>query len=130
MVLGILVCLFCFLLEDKMTIPSQPLSLSGKLSQWIIAGGLVVFFWVTGLLHLAELESKYHDSPLFQDLGVTWFGTGVLTILIVLGLAIINLGMWARKAHRWHTHLTKVAKMEKQNHTMRHLLAVHGIRFS
>ncbi len=111
-------------------IPSQPLSLTGKLGQWTITVALVVFLWISGICRLAQLEAKYHDTPLFEDLGTTWYTTGLLTILIISGYFIIAFGVWVHRYRRWQNHIERVRKLERQNRALRTLCRAHGIGIS
>ena len=102
--------------------PAEPLSLFRKLFQFGITGLIVLFFWFSGITHLAKLEYKYHDSELFEDLGITWFGTGCLTIIIIGGLMVISFASWTYRRHKWSMYVREVAVLRRENDEMREML--------
>lgn len=111
-----------------MNIQSEPLSLFGKVIRWGITVLLILFLWISGLYHLANLEYKYHDDPLFQDLGLTWFGTGALTLIVFGGWIVLSFGSWAHRHRKWTNYLQEVAKIEKENYVLKALLNGKEIR--
>lgn len=105
-----------------MSIQSEPLSLFWRVARWGITVLLILFFWISGLCHLANLEYKYHDDPLFKDLGPTWFGTGILTLIVFGGWVVLSFGSWAHRHRKWAKHLQEVAEIERENYVLKALL--------
>jgi hypothetical protein len=102
--------------------PAEPLSLFRKLLQFGITGLIVVSFWISGLWHLASLQYKYHNSELFEDLGITWFGTGFFTIIIVGGLMVISFASWTYRRYKWSMYVREVTVLRRENNEMREML--------
>ena len=104
--------------------PAEPISLFRKLLQFGITGLIVVSFWISGLWHLGSIAYKYHNSELFEDLGITWYGTGFLTIIVVAGLMVISFASWTYRRYKWSMYVREVIVLRRENDEMRGMLEV------
>lgn len=96
-------------------IPPIPQSLASKVYGWVVSMVLIIIFWVYSLYHLAKIMIKYQDNPVYQDLSLTWWCSGVLTIFVGCVYIVISFFFWLQRKRKWSKHCMYVSKLKRQN---------------